>query len=145
MSVSLEDFGKQYVLTLKGEMSHNVTLGSDAKGNLTRIENVLNGLQQRLTSMQGQLQNIYSQMDAAKEELGKPFPQEEELRVKSARLAELNLELNIDDKTPIEAIAETAEVAKRKPSVLDKLKATSPKLDTPERETSHKARTTPER
>ena len=65
-------------------------------------------------------------METAKQELGKPFPQENELRVKSARLAELNIALNIDDKTPLEALADEApvrtEVAKSaKPSVLQKL------------------------
>lgn len=66
-------------------------------------------------------------METAKSELGKPFPQEEELRTKSARLAELNIELNIDDKTPLEQMAEEApraEIAKSvRPSVLSKLQA----------------------
>ena len=67
-------------------------------------------------------------METAKQELGKPFPQEDELRVKSARLAELNIALNIDDKTPLEALADEApvrtEVAKSsRPSVLSKLQA----------------------
>ena len=80
MSVSLIDFGKQYVLTLKGKVSHNVDLGKDAKGNLTRIENVLNGLAERRQSLEGQLQNVYAQIETAKAELGKPFPKEDELR-----------------------------------------------------------------
>ena len=72
------------------------------------------------------LDSLYAQMETAKAELGKPFPQEAELRTKSARLAELNIELNIDDKTPIEALAEEAPpraaIAKSaKPSVLQKL------------------------
>jgi hypothetical protein len=67
-------------------------------------------------------------MENAKAELGKPFPQEAELRTKSARLAELNIELNIDDKTPLEALTEEAppraEIAKSsRPSVLSKLQA----------------------
>ena len=80
----------------------------------------------RLATVQSKLESLYSQMETAKTELGKPFPQEDELRVKSARLAELNIALNIDDKTPIEAMAEEtplrAEIAKSaKPSVLQKL------------------------
>jgi hypothetical protein len=81
---------------------------------------------ERLATTQSRLESLYSQMETAKQELGKPFPQEDELRVKSARLAELNIALNIDDKTPLEALADEApvrtEVAKSvKPSVLQKL------------------------
>ena len=126
MSLTLEDFGRDYVLTLKGQMTHRVTLGKDPRGNLTRIDNALNGMVDRLATVQSKLESLYSQMETAKTELGKPFPQEDELRVKSARLAELNIALNIDDKTPIEAMAEEtplrAEIAKSaKPSVLQKL------------------------
>ena len=126
MSLTLEDFGRDYVLTLKGQMTHRVTLGKDPRGNLTRIDNALNGMADRLTAVQGKLDSLYAQMETAKAELGKPFPQEAELRTKSARLAELNIELNIDDKTPLEALAEEAppraEIAKSaKPSVLQKL------------------------
>ena len=126
MSLTLEDFGRDYVLTLKGQMTHRVTLGKDPRGNLTRIENALNGMSDRLATTQSRLESLYSQMENAKAELGKPFPQENELRVKSARLAELNIALNIDDKTPLEAMAEEAppraEIAKSaKPSVLQKL------------------------
>ena len=126
MSLTLEDFGRDYVLTLKGQMTHRVTLGKDPRGNLTRIDNALNGMAERLTTVQGKLDSLYSQMETAKQELGKPFPQEAELKTKSARLAELNIALNIDDKTPLEAMAEEAppraEIAKSaKPSVLQKL------------------------
>lgn len=127
MSLTLEDFGRDYVLTLKGQMTHRVTLGKDPRGNLTRIDNVLNGMADRLATVQSRLESLYSQMETAKAELGKPFPQEDELRVKSARLAELNIALNIDDKTPIEAMVEEktpprAEIAKSaRPSVLQKL------------------------
>ena len=124
MSLTLEDFGRDYVLTLKGQMSHRVELGKDARGNLTRIDNVLNGMEARRQNVQDKLDSLYSQMETAKSELGKPFPQEEELRTKSARLAELNAELNIDDKTPMEAIAEEAQTtAKEKPSILGKIKS----------------------
>ena len=126
MSLTLEDFGRDYVLTLRGQMTHRVTLGKDPRGNLTRIDNALNGMAERLNTVQGKLDSLYSQMETAKQELGKPFPQEAELKAKSARLAELNIALNIDDKTPLEAMAEETpsrgEVAKSaKPSVLQKL------------------------
>ena len=129
MSLTVEDFGRDFVLTLKGKMNHRVTLGKDARGNLTRIDNALNGIPGRMQAVQDKLANLHEQVETAKAELGKPFPQEEELRTKSARLAELNAELNIDDRTPMEQIAEdapSAEIAKAKPSVLEKLKAPIP-------------------
>ena len=125
MSLTLEDFGKDYVLTLKGQMTHRVTLGKDARGNLTRIDNVLNAMPDRLQNVRNTLDALTAQMEAAKAELGKPFPQEEELRVKSARLAELNAELNIDERTPMEQLAEDSAISVKaeRPSVLAKLKA----------------------
>ena len=129
MSLTVEDFGRDFVLTLKGKMNHRVTLGKDARGNLTRIENALNAIPERMQAVQDKLANLREQVETAKAELGKPFPQEEELRTKSSRLAELNAELNIDDRTPMEQIAEdapSAEIAKAKPSVLEKLKAPIP-------------------
>ena len=134
MSLTLEDFGREYYLTLKGQMTHRVPLGKDPRGNLTRIENVLNGMSERLTMVRDKLDSLYAQMETAKAELGKPFPQEEELRTKAARLAELNIELNIDDKTPLEQMAEEApraEIAKSaKPSVLQKLHSYSAQSQT---------------
>ena len=125
MSLTLEDFGKDYVLTLKGQMTHRVTLGKDARGNLTRIDNVLNAMPDRLQNVRNTLDATTAQMEAAKAELGKPFPQEEELRVKSARLAELNAELNIDERTPMEQLADDSAISAKaeRPSVLARLKA----------------------
>ena len=125
MSLTLEDFGKDYVLTLKGQMTHRVTLGKDARGNLTRIDNVLNAMPDRLQNVRNTLDATTAQMEAAKAELGKPFPQEEELRVKSARLAELNAELNIDERTPMEQLADESAISAKaeRPSVLARLKA----------------------
>ena len=122
MSLTVEDFGKEFVLTLKGKMTHRVALGKDPRGNLTRIDNALAAMPERLKSSQDKLENLYSQLNTAKGEIGKPFPQEEELRNKSVRLAELNAELNIDDKTPIERMAESDIAKSARPSVLDKLK-----------------------
>ena len=123
MSLTVENFGKDFILTLKGRMSHRVELGKDARGNLVRIDNALAQMPERYKTVQGRFENVQAQLATAKAELGKPFPQEEELRTKSARLAELNAELNIDDRTPMEQAAENV-VAKR-PSVLDKLKVPS--------------------
>ena len=121
MSLTVENFGKDFILTLKGKMSHRVELGKDARGNLVRIDNALAQMSERYKTVQGRLENVQAQLATAKAELGKPFPQEAELKEKSARLAELNAELNIDDRTPMEQAAENV-VAKR-PSVLGKLKA----------------------
>ena len=74
MSLTLEDFGKQYVLTLKGKMSHRVELGKDPRGNLIRIDNALAGMETRLARVQEKLDSLYAQMETAKAELGKPFP-----------------------------------------------------------------------
>ena len=127
MSLTVEDFGRDFVLTLKGKMNHRVTLGKDARGNLTRIDNALNAMPDRLQNVRNTLVALTAQMETAKAELGKPFPQEDELRTKSARLAELNAELNIDDRTPMEQMAEDAPAVQsakaERPSVLAKLKA----------------------
>ena len=139
MSLTLEDFGKQYILTLKGKMSHRVELGKDARGNLIRIDNALSNMESRLARVQEKLDNLHAQMETAKAELGKPFPQEQELKEKSARLAQLNIELNIDDKTPIEAMIDASEPAQdtrpavtaksERTSVLAKLRAPLPQRD----------------
>ena len=139
MSLTLEDFGKQYVLTLKGKMSHRVELGRDPRGNLIRIDNALAGMETRFARVQEKLDSLYTQMETAKAELGKPFPQEQELKEKSARLAQLNIELNIDDRTPMEAMAEIADseleirpavsAKSERPSVLAKLHAPLPQRD----------------
>ena len=139
MSLTLEDFGKQYVLTLKGKMSHRVELGKDPRGNLIRIDNALSGMENRLARVQEKLDALHAQMETAKQELGKPFPQEQELKEKSARLAQLNIELNIDEKTPIEAMMEASAPApearpaitakSERPSVLAKLRAPLPQRE----------------
>ena len=121
MSVAFDSMWKTYTLTLKGQMTHRVELGSDARGNLVRIENALDKMPERLRSVQEQLENLYNQQAAAKAEVGKSFPQEQELAAKTARLIELDMELNLDGKgqpQPEQAIAKST-----RPSVLDRLKA----------------------
>ena len=130
MSVAFDSMWKMYTLTLKGQMTHRVELGSDARGNLVRIENALDKMPERLRSVQEQLENLYNQQAAAKAEVGKPFPQEQELAAKTARLIELDMELNLDGKgqpQPEQAIAKST-----RPSVLDRLKA-SPVHGAPEK------------
>ena len=87
--------GFVHKLSLKGAVSYNVELGTDARGNLTRLDNALNKLPERLADYETTLENLLQQQEAAKSEINKPFQYEEELRIKSARLAELDAELNI--------------------------------------------------
>ena len=96
VTVSYNPFDNQFEMTLRGAMSHRLVLGSDAKGNLIRMENALANIPARMGDAQTQLDTLHQQMAAAKEEMGKPFPQEEELQEKSARLITLNALLNID-------------------------------------------------
>ena len=88
ITATLENFGKDRILTLSSALSHQVTLGNDARGNLIRIDNALRELPQQLTTSKNQLENLQSQMEFTKAELGKPFPQEAELAQKSQRLRE---------------------------------------------------------
>ena len=121
MFVNFNAFETQYELTLRGEMSHRTALGADPRGNLTRIENALAQMPQRLEAAQAQLDNLYQQQEAAKAESGKPFPYDEELRVKTARLVELDMALNMDGRNRPQQ-AQPAIAKSARPSVLDRLK-----------------------
>ena len=121
MSVTLEDFGKKYVLTMQGRLRHQTTLGSDPRGNLIRLDNALAQMPQRLQAFQTQLDETYHQQEAAKAELGKPFPYEEELRDKTARLIFLDSELNLEANKGGQQDQVVAKAAR--PSVLDKLRS----------------------
>lgn len=121
MYVSVNAFEKQYELTLRGEMSHKTALGTDPRGNLTRIDNALAQMPQRLDAVKAQLENLYQQQAAAKAEVGKPFPYEQELKTKSARLLELDMELNMDGRGRSQP-EQTAIAKSARPSVLSKLK-----------------------
>ena len=124
MSVEFSAWKQEYTLLLKGQMTHRASLGTDPRGNLTRIDNALSQMPQRLEATKAQLDNLYQQQAAAKEEVGKPFPYEDDLRVKSARLVELDTLLNLDGRgrsQPESVIAKSA-----RPSVLDSLKRPVP-------------------
>ena len=97
MYLMYNPIGNQYILSLKGEMSHPVELGPNAAGNMTRIENALANIPKRMETIEAKLENLNQQMAIARSELGKPFPQEAELKHKSARLAELDASLNMDN------------------------------------------------
>ena len=99
MSVSFNGFG-ECQLTMHNHMSHLVTLGQDVRGNILRMDNALGQMEKRLNQVEAKLDNLYRQQAAAQEELGKPFPQEQELRTKSDRLLELDMELNMEQSQP---------------------------------------------
>ena len=133
MSVSFDAFRQEYMLLLKGQMTHRAMLGTDPRGNLTRIDNALSQMPQRLEAVKNQLDNLYQQQAAAKAEVGKPFPQEQELRDKSARLAELGVLLNMDSRG--RPAPETVLAKSSRPSVLEGLKRPVPR--NPEKKPKH--------
>ena len=103
MKVTFDSFNRKFVMSLKGELSHNFELGSDAFGNITRLHNVLDGMAGKLSEAETKLNNVIHQLETAKMEVQKPFPAEEELKEKMERLAELDALLNMDEKgeTPV--------------------------------------------
>ena len=119
MELSFDSMRREYEITLKGKMSHSTFLGTDARGNITRLDNALAGIPEKLERANEQLTNLYNQQEATKGELGKPFPQEAELMAKSQRLAELDAALNIEDTAESRAEKQSTE----RPSVLADLKS----------------------
>lgn len=96
MALFFDSFSREYKITLKHELRHTVTMGTDIFGNIQRLDNALNSFQEKLTACEAQLENTKVQLENAKLEVQKPFPQEEELKTKTARLNELNAMLNLD-------------------------------------------------
>ena len=130
MELSYNSLSQEYEIALKGSMTHTVTLGTDARGNFIRMDNTLAGLEGRKEKAQVQLENLHNQQEAAKAELGKPFPQEAELAEKSTRLAELDAALNMDDHGMEEEVTEP----EGRSSVLADLKAKAAMVcETPKR------------
>ena len=128
VTLSYDSFNAQFQLLLRGEMTHIVNLGADARGNLLRIENALNNIPVRMQKAQEQVDSLHQQIEAAKLEITQPFPQELELTTKSARLAELDALLSMDKSAPMNNKSE-------KPSVLASLERGSSGMqkDTPQR------------
>ena len=126
VEVSLEQFGK-YGLTLKGAAEHRIELGADALGNIMRVENALASLDKKLDTNRARLEDLERQVENAHAELEKSFPQEAELAEKSARLIELNAELDMENNAPPEPVAEENE--DERPSLLAKLKEPIPLYD----------------
>ena len=98
MSLQYDAAHTDYRLTIKGVMSHTISLGADIFGNITRMDNLVDGLAKELASYQAALQDTRTQLANAKVEMETPFAKEAELAEKSARLKELNILLNMDQK-----------------------------------------------
>ncbi len=126
MYLSYDGFFNEFQLNLKGAMSHAVKLGKDARGNLIRIDNAIANMPNRLKAVTEQLDNLYKQQEAAKSEIGKPFPQEQELKDKISRLTVLDTELNMGVGVSVSQEQNDREVSKEeRHSVLDSLKQPS--------------------
>ena len=96
--LSFDTMDRKFYASMKNNLSYKTELGSDPSGNITRIDNVLNGIETRLSSVENNLEDTKKNYESAKKEIEKPFPQEEELKTKSKRLDELNIKLNLNNK-----------------------------------------------
>ena len=96
MVLSFDTSGKKFQLALKNVLSHSADLGTDVFGNISRIDNMLIGLPERLEHCRRSLEDLHRQVETAKQEVDKPFSQEQELKTKTDRLAELDILLNMD-------------------------------------------------
>ena len=119
LSLRFDAFRTEYQALLKGRRKYTVPLGNDPLGNIIRLDNSLNNFPERITAAENELTTLHQQQAAARIEVEKPFPQEEELAEKSARLAELNAQLDVDEKNhEPEQDEEEQEDVPRRPSVL---------------------------
>lgn len=98
LQAQFDSFSRQFYLVVKGHTSHSIELGDDPGGNITRLNNLLNSFEKRLEEQTQKLSSLHSQVEEAKAELERPFPQEEELNEKQARLNEVNALLDIDNR-----------------------------------------------
>lgn len=127
MRIKFDSWNKEFLLTLKHESISTVKLGSDTLGNITRINNLLDGLSQRLENVQRELETVKERLANAKTEVGKPFPKEAELNQMQERLAELNALLNMDERGTSDLADDVMSgkkesiVAKARPSIHDRL------------------------
>ena len=128
LSLRFDTFRSEYQAILKGQRRYPVPLGTDPLGNIIRLDNSLNNFPERINSAENELATLHQQQAAAQIEVEKPFPQEEELAEKSARLAELNAQLDVDEKShEPEQDEEEHEDTPRRPSVLAALEEKSDK------------------
>ena len=128
LSLRFDTYRSEYQAILKGQRRYPVPLGTDPLGNIIRLDNSLNNFPERINSAENELATLHQQQAAAQIEVEKPFPQEEELAEKSARLAELNAQLDVDEKShEPEQDEEEQEDTPRRPSVLAALEEKSDK------------------
>ena len=128
LSLRFDAFRTEYQALLKGQRKYTVPLGNNPLGNIIRLDNSLNSFPERITAAENELTTLHQQQAAAQIEVEKPFPQEEELAEKSARLAELNAQLDVDEKShEPEPEEQPDEDAPRRPSVLAALEEKSDK------------------
>ena len=131
LSLRFDTYHSEYQALLKGQRKYSVALGKDPLGCIIRLDNSLNNFPERITSAENELATLKQQQEAAQIEVEKPFPQEEELAEKSARLAELNAQLDMDEKGhEPEQDEEEQEDEPRRPSVLAALEEKADKTET---------------
>ena len=138
LDLRFDTFRNEYQAVLRGATSHFVPLGTDARGNLTRLDNALDSFPDRIARAENQLQTLYQQRDAAQVEVEKPFPKEAELAEKSARLAELDTLLNMESCPEPEQDTPEAEQDEQseehRPSVLAGLKVAAAEKSAPNKQ-----------
>ena len=98
MTIAFDTINMEFIVTLFGKMSHKASLGQDANGIITRIDNAINSIEKRIGICNDVLKNLEQQISNAEEEIKQPFVREEELNEKLKRLDELNAKLNLDKK-----------------------------------------------
>ena len=128
LSLRFDAFRTEYQALLKGQQKYTVPLGNDPLGNIIRLDNSLNSFPERITSAENELTTLHQQQAAAQIEVEKPFPQEEELAEKSARLAELDALLNMEHQSS-RTEPEAEEKPDARPSVLAALEEKADKVE----------------
>ena len=118
LNIRFDSFKNEHQAVLRAELSYPVSLGDDARGNITRLDNAIDNFADRIADAENALQNLEQQKQAAEVEVAKPFAQEKELAEKSARLAELNALLNIDRSSAQDTSEKAEEAPATRPSVL---------------------------
>lgn len=113
---------QKFQVTMKQNLSHTIELGSDPVGNIARLDNALAAIAENLEQNKGKLENLTAQMEEAKLEVKRPFPQEQELVEKTSRLNVLRIALNMDGKSTGKRELDKEELDGGKPSIKGMLK-----------------------
>ena len=113
---------QKFQVTMKQNLSHTIELGSDPVGNIARLDNALAAIAENLEQNKGKLENLTAQMEEAKLEVKRPFPQEQELVEKTSRLNVLRIALNMDGKSTGKRERDKEELDGGKPSIKGMLK-----------------------